>query len=99
MKNVFFLWLLLAPCFASLGAQLPADSLLPAPASAPVLLMPRDTLFRVYGRVGSFGPQERAEAIQRRIQQLLDTPSSPPTRCTWSKPSRTPKLFMPTRIC
>lgn len=74
MKNVFILWLLLAPCLASLGAQLPTDSLSPAPASAPVLLMPRDTLFRVYGRVGPFGPQERAEAIQRRLQQLLDNP-------------------------
>ncbi|WP_460676412.1 mechanosensitive ion channel family protein [Hymenobacter coalescens] len=61
-------------------AQTP-DSLAPAaqpapaaPAGAAVVLPPADTLFRVYGRVGSFGPRERAEAIQRRLQALLDAP-------------------------
>ncbi|WP_170170483.1 mechanosensitive ion channel family protein [Hymenobacter perfusus] len=78
MKPFFTcLLLLLAWCAA---AQTP-DSLAPAARSAPtalagaaVVLPPADTLFRVYGRVGSFGPRERAEAIQRRLQALLDAP-------------------------
>ncbi|MBF9239426.1 hypothetical protein I2I05_18685 [Hymenobacter sp. BT683] len=71
------LLLLLNWCAA---AQTP-DSLAPAarpaptpPAGAAVVLAPNDTLFRVYGRVGSFGPRERAEAIQGRLRALLDAP-------------------------
>ncbi|MDQ2795050.1 MAG: mechanosensitive ion channel family protein, partial [Bacteroidota bacterium] len=61
------------------AAQTPADSLAaPAPAGAPVVLPPADTLFRVYGRVGSFGPKERAEAIERRLAALLKAPSFAP---------------------
>ena len=45
-----------------------------SPAGAAVVLPPADTLFRVYGRVGSFGPKERAEAIQRRLEGLLTAP-------------------------
>ncbi|GAB3829649.1 mechanosensitive ion channel family protein [Hymenobacter jeollabukensis] len=76
MKCLFLCWLLVL----SWGAVAqPADSLAsgarpPRPAGAAVVLPPADTLFRVYGRVGSFGPKERAEAIQRRLLALLDAP-------------------------
>ncbi|QJX46251.1 mechanosensitive ion channel family protein [Hymenobacter taeanensis] len=78
MKLFFVCCLLLLSGWA--GAQAP-DSLLSnprpvttLPTGAAVVLPPTDTLFRVYGRVGSFGPQERAEAIQRRLLTLLDAP-------------------------
>jgi len=55
------------------------DSLAAAvPAGAAVVLPPADTLFRVYGRVGSFGPKERAEAIECRLEVLLKAPSFAP---------------------
>ena len=47
-----------------------------------VVLPPADTLFRVYGRVGSFGPKERAEAIQRRLDGLLQAPLFAPDSLT-----------------
>lgn len=70
------LWLLLLSLDALAQS---ADSLAPAlsptgPAGAAVVLPPTDTLFHVYGRVGSFNPQDRADAIQRRLQTLLETP-------------------------
>ena len=33
-----------------------------------------DTLFRVYGRLGPFGPEERAAAIENRMRLLVTTP-------------------------
>ncbi len=59
------------------------DSLAPGPALAhpsalpggtAIVLPPADTLFRVYGRVGSFSPRERGEAIERRLRVLVEDP-------------------------
>lgn len=77
MKSILFCLLLLVSW--GVAAQSP-DSLpatRPVPArlvGAAVVLPPADTLFRVYGRVGSFEPRDRAEAIQHRLQALLDAP-------------------------
>ena len=76
-----FLCLLLVLGLGLRATAQPADSLAPPPARRPalpagaaVVLPPADTLFRVYGRVGSFSPSERAEAIERRLQVLLKDP-------------------------
>ena len=50
------------------AAQVPADSTL-RPAGAPVVLG-SDTLFTLYGRLGPFGPPERAAAIAQRLARL-----------------------------
>ena len=60
------------------AAQTPDSLAVPAPVGAAVVLPPADTLFRVYGRVGSFGPEERAGAIARRLEGLLKAPSFAP---------------------
>lgn len=46
-----------------------ADSTAPAPVGAPVVAR-GDTLFRLYGRLGPFGPAERADAAMRRLARL-----------------------------
>lgn len=48
-----------------LGGQEPPDST-PAPSGAPVVF-DNDTLFTLYGRLGPFGPVERAGSIQTRL--------------------------------
>ncbi|MGY3091353.1 small-conductance mechanosensitive channel [Hymenobacter sp. UYAg731] len=60
------------------GAQGLDSTAAAAPVGAAVVLPPADTLFWVYGRVGSFGPKERAEAIERRLAALLKAPSFAP---------------------
>ncbi|MBO2011103.1 hypothetical protein [Hymenobacter negativus] len=71
MKLHFLVYLSLLLAGFGAAAQAP-DSLvpLPMPTGAAVVLAPADTLFRVYGRVGAFGPKERAEAIARRLDAL-----------------------------
>jgi len=49
------------------GAQVATDSV-PAPAGATVVFG-GDTLFTLYGRLGPFGPAERAVAIEQRLKQ------------------------------
>ena len=80
LQPLLCLWLLVLGLSLSATAQ-PTDSLAPPPARRPalpvgaaVVLPPADTLFRVYGRVGSFSPRERAEAIERRLQVILKDP-------------------------
>ena len=91
-KSLLCLWLLML-CLAttaqptSLPAPVPAPVPAPArrsalPAGVAVVLPPADTLFRVYGRVGSFSPRERAEAITRRLRTLLDDPLFSPDSLT-----------------
>ncbi|MDQ2794973.1 MAG: mechanosensitive ion channel family protein [Bacteroidota bacterium] len=80
MKLPFLICLISILIWREAAAQVP-DSLAapaPAPAGAAVVLPPADTLFRVYGRVGSFGPKERAEAIERRLEALLKVSSFAP---------------------
>lgn len=78
MRYLLFLWLLALslPTAAQSPDSIPSTTQTARPVlqGAAVVLPPADTLFRVYGRVGSFGPRERAEAIQRRLQDLLDAP-------------------------
>ncbi|MDJ0363833.1 mechanosensitive ion channel [Hymenobacter sp. H14-R3] len=70
-----FLFCLGMLLFCLQAAAQVSDSLATAPSTgAAVVLPPADTLFRVYGRVGSFGPKERADAIQRRLDGLLKAP-------------------------
>ena len=38
----------------------------------PVAPFPQDTLFYVFNKVGSFTPQERAQAVSKRIKKLAD---------------------------
>ncbi|RSK44817.1 mechanosensitive ion channel family protein [Hymenobacter perfusus] len=64
------------------AAQTPDSLAAPVPTGAAVVLPPADTLFRVYGRVGSFGPKERAEAIARRLEGLLQAPLFSPDSLT-----------------
>lgn len=52
----------------SLGAQITTDTI-PAPEGAPVAYGV-DTLFTLYGRLGPFGPRERAAAIEQRLSVL-----------------------------
>ena len=59
-------------------AQVPDSLVVPVPIGAAVVLPLADTLFRVYGRVGSFGAKERAEAIERRLTVLLKASSFAP---------------------
>ena len=59
------LLLVVAPAGA---AQVP-DSGNQAPSSAPVMVG-NDTLFALFGRLGPFGPQERANALTRKIALL-----------------------------
>ena len=87
-KSLLCLWLLML-CLAttaqptSLPAPVPAPARRSAlPAGVAVVLPPADTLFRVYGRVGSFSPRERAEAITRRLRTLLDDPLFSPDSLT-----------------
>ena len=72
-------------------AQVPDSLVVPVPVGAAVVLPLADTLFRVYGRVGSFGAKERAEAIERRLTALLKASSFAPDSCRWLIPSRIPK--------
>ena len=89
-KSLLCLWLLML-CLATTAqpTSLPAPVPVPAPArrsalpaGVAVVLPPADTLFRVYGRVGSFSPRERAEAITRRLRTLLDDPLFSPDSLT-----------------
>jgi small-conductance mechanosensitive channel len=65
-----------------IAAQVPDSLITSTRAGAAVVLPPADTLFRVYGRVGSFGPKERAEAIGRRLEALLKAPGFIPDSLT-----------------
>lgn len=64
--------------FREATAQVPDSLVVPVPVGAAVVLPLADTLFRVYGRVGSFGAKERAEAIERRLTALLKASSFAP---------------------
>lgn len=67
-----FLWGLLLPLVALTGGldgQSPADSQASGPQGAPVVFG-TDTLFTLYGRLGPFGPADRAAALQRRLPQV-----------------------------
>ncbi len=86
---LLLLLLLAGPAAAQVPATNPPPAAAPADtpaeasaASAAVVVPPADTLFRVYGRVGSFGPRERAEAIERRLAALLAAPQFVPDSLT-----------------
>jgi small-conductance mechanosensitive channel len=82
MKSyVFACLLVLLSCFDA-DAQAPDSLAATVPTGAAVVLAPADTLFRVYGRVGSFGPKERAEAIARRLEALVAAPLFAPDSLT-----------------
>lgn len=49
----------------------------PQPTGVPVVFF-RETLFTVYDKVGSFGPQERALAIAERLSRLAKDPQTRP---------------------
>lgn len=58
------------PAGAQVGAPPASDSAaVQAPTGAPVVYG-MDTLFTLYGRLGPFGPAERAAAIHRRLERL-----------------------------
>ncbi len=64
--------LLLLGVSLPLCAQVPTpsrpDTIRPPATQAPVVYR-ADTLFTLYGRLGPFGPRERAEAVEQRIRQ------------------------------
>lgn len=82
MKRWFFIVLSVLASWSKVAGQAVDSAAVVAPAGAPVVLAPADTLFRVYGRVGSFGPRERADAIQRRLEALLKAPVFAPDSLT-----------------
>lgn len=65
------------PVTADTGAAAQADTLtapvLPAGAGAPVVLG-GDTLFRLYTRLGPYGPEERAAATRLRLLEVARNP-------------------------
>ncbi|MGE5231724.1 MAG: mechanosensitive ion channel family protein [Deltaproteobacteria bacterium] len=69
--QALFSWLLLSlmAVAAPLPAQSPADSQARPPQGAPVVFG-TDTLFRLYGRLGPFGPADRAAALERRLHAV-----------------------------
>ena len=74
--TVQLLWMLVLTVSLA-GAQVQAPAISPSPpeppAGAPVIFS-GETLFTVYDKLGSFGPQDRATAIAERLSRLAKDP-------------------------
>ncbi|MGH7146717.1 MAG: mechanosensitive ion channel family protein [Nitrospiraceae bacterium] len=78
------LWMVvLTASLAVAQVQTPAISPAPqeTPEGAPVIFS-GETLFTVYDKLGSFGPQDRATAIAERLSRLAKDPLARPDRIT-----------------
>jgi len=67
------LLVLASPLSAQQGAA-PADTAPPRVPADGFVVFRRDTLFQLHGTIGPFSPEERAQAVQRRIRRIAEDP-------------------------
>ncbi len=73
-------------------AQVQTPAISPAPPETPAgvaVVFSGETLFKVYDKVGSFSPQERATAIAERLSHLAENPLSRPDTIAVTEGERT----------